>query len=114
MHLWLDDVRDPMAHVGPGWTWVKTADEAIAMLRTGRVSRASLDHDLSDKATACAATGRPMPRGERTGYTVVCWMEEHGIWPPDGVTCHSANPVGRARIMAVVDRHYFGKEVGDA
>lgn len=107
IRLWLDDERDPATFAeGAGWTWAKTADEAIDLLKTGRVSCASLDHDLSDKAAACAATGQALPRGERTGYTVACWMERHDVWPPFGVGCHSANPVGKERILAVVRRQY--------
>jgi hypothetical protein len=46
MKLWLDDVRHPWAHGCLGWTWAKTAEEAIAALVTGQVTQASLDHDL--------------------------------------------------------------------
>jgi hypothetical protein len=42
----------------------------------------------------------------KTGYDVVCWMEEHGMWPVDGITVHSMNPVGRARMEAAIRRHY--------
>lgn len=97
MKLWLDDIRDPAEHGRIGWTWVKTADEAIAALATGTVTEASLDHDLSVGATM----GTPAP-AERTGYTVVCWMEEHGVWPKDGVRVHSMNPVGRQRMLDVI------------
>lgn len=47
MNLWLDDIRDPHDHGAIGYTWVKTAEEAIAALKTGRVRFATLDHDLS-------------------------------------------------------------------
>lgn len=98
--LWLDDIRDPARHGCIGWTWVTTAAAAIDLLKTGRVQRASLDHDLNVEQTM------GMPSTEPTGYTVVCWMEEHDVWPPQGVTVHSQNPVGRARMRAAIDRHY--------
>lgn len=100
MKLWLDDVRDPVQHGRIGWIWVKTAEEAIDLLATGQVERASLDHDLSIRAT--------MGDWEKevTGYDVVCWMEEHGVWPPGGVEVHSMNPVGRTRMLAVIQRAY--------
>lgn len=101
MKLWLDDIRDPARMGWIGWTWVKTADEAIALLATGEVFEASLDHDLSVAATM----GMPAP-AERTGYTVVCWMEEHGVWPPGGVRVHSINPVGRRRMLDVIAKFY--------
>lgn len=103
MKLWLDDIRSPERFGCIGWTWVKTADEAIALLVTGEVTEASLDHDLTVEATL----GSPAP-DERTGYTVVCWMEEHGVWPCDGVVVHSLNPAGKARMQMAIDRHYRG------
>ena len=60
--LWLDDERDPrdwlpkirwMRGRPPedfeGWVWVKTAQEAIALIETGEVTIVSLDHDLGDE-----------------------------------------------------------------
>lgn len=104
MILWLDDVRPPWKHGYIGADWVKTADEAIALLNTGLVTFASLDHDLSEQATI----GQPAP-GEKTGYTVVCWMEEHNVWPINGVRVHSMNPAGRLRMQQVIDRAYRGR-----
>lgn len=97
--FWLDDLRDPARHGCIGWTWVKTADEAIALLATGRVREASLDHDLTIEQTLGQRSSEP------TGYTVVCWMEENGVWPPKGVRVHSQNPAGRARMEAVIRRY---------
>lgn len=102
MILWLDDIREPWKHGYPGAAWVKTADDAIALLQTGLVGFASLDHDLSEQAAA----GAPAT-GEKTGYTVACWLEEHTeFWPPDGVAVHSLNPAGRERMVGVIQRHY--------
>ncbi len=107
MKLWLDDVREPGA---VGWAWAKTAADAIDLLKTGEVTEASLDHDLGI-CDACLA--KPSTHAVReacphngTGYDVVCWMEEHGAWPVGGVTVHSANPVGAARMLAAISRHY--------
>ncbi len=96
MKLWLDDIRDPAKHGRIGWTWAKTYDEAIAALVTGDVVEASLDHDLTIQQTIGNADG------ERTGYDVVCWMEERGIYPRDGVHVHSMNPSGAARMRAAL------------
>lgn len=101
MNLWLDDIRDPAEHGCIGWTWARTAIEAIHYLNTGRVECASLDHDLSVDATL----GNPQ-FGELTGYSVVCWMEEYGVWPPGGVRVHSMNPVGRRRMQLVIAAAY--------
>lgn len=101
MKLWLDDIRPPWKHGCIGWEWAKTADDAIAMLKGGLITIASLDHDLSEQATM----GQPAP-GEKTGYTVVCWMEENNVWPEDGVRVHSMNPVGKARMQQVIYKQY--------
>lgn len=101
MTLWLDDIREPWKHGYIGCTWAKTADEAIAELKKGSVTFASLDHDLSEQATM----GNPGPN-EKTGYTVVCWMEENNVWPVDGIRVHSMNPAGKARMEAVIRKHY--------
>ena len=91
MRLWLDDCRP----APPGWAWAKTYGEAVALLETGEVTYASLDHDLADDVLA----------DEKTGYDVVLWMEQHDVWPRDGLDCHSMNPVGRARIEQVIRKH---------
>ena len=102
MTLWLDDIRKPHMHGYLGAEWAKTADEAIAILKTGRVRFASLDHDLSEMATI----GQP-EEGEKTGYTVVCWLEQNPqYWPPEGCRVHSMNPVGKAKMLTVIDAHY--------
>lgn len=101
MKLWLDDVRPPWKHGHIGWEWVKTSSEAIAHLKTGKVTEASLDHDLSEKATLGNW------RGEKTGYDVVLFLEQNPqLWPKDGVKVHSMNPAGRERMQAVIDKYY--------
>ena len=100
--LWLDDIRDPAKNGFAGATWVTTADEAIAGLQTREFEFASLDHDLSVEAML----GNPA-MDERTGYTVVCWLEEHPeYWPSLGVRVHSMNPVGRKKMLEVIHGHY--------
>ena len=118
MRLFLDDVRIPAQHGFIGAEWAKTYDEAIAMLKTGKVTFASLDHDIGacadcveknlhvgDMLTPETTFYNRCPH-EKTGYDVVCWMEENHVWPPEGVRVHSANPVGRARMQQVIDKHY--------
>lgn len=104
MILWLDDLREPWRYGFLGAEWAKTADEAIVLLRTGEVTFASLDHDLSIDDTM------GNPKGEKTGYTVVCWMEENNVWPKDGVDVHSMNPVGKKRMQSVIDHHYRSRK----
>lgn len=106
MRLWLDDVRDPANFGCVGWTWAKTADEAIAHLFSGVVERASLDHDLTPAQTL-PADGTIKTDGEKSGYDVVCWLEQNPqFWPTGGVEVHSQNPAGIQRMRQVVDKHY--------
>lgn len=93
MKIFLDDIR-----LGPqDWVTVHTVEETIKCLKTGKVSRLSLDHDLG-----IDEEGR-----ERTGYEVLCWIEwqviEHGFVPPI-LSIHSANPVGHKRMSQVIEK----------
>jgi hypothetical protein len=96
--LWLDDERDPNDsfirkefYSFPGMTWVKTAKDAIDLLRTGNVEYISFDHDLG-------------PEEAGTGSDVALWIAQQafhgnlselsGNW-----TVHSANPIGSGSII---------------
>jgi hypothetical protein len=84
MKVYLDDERAPPE----GWHRVYWPDEAIALLKTGRVTELSLNHDLGDDE-----------RG--TGYDVVLWIEEavitRGFVPPK-ISVHSANSSARQKM----------------
>ena len=88
MKLYLDDLRDPP---DASWTLIRTPAEAIALLRTGKVTEISFDHDLGIQ------DGR-----ELSGYEVLVWIEEqvqlHG-WDPPIMRVHSANPPGHERLL---------------
>ena len=130
MKLYLDDVRP----VPPGWVLAKTVPEAIELLKQG-VDEASLDHDLGlcDQCWEDAKTlANDNPKFKLnldfshkmawnhglasyascvhngTGYDLVCWMEEHDVWPAAKPTVHSANPVGAARMRQVIDKKFKG------
>jgi hypothetical protein len=97
--LWLDDVR-PCPYIG--WVWAKNYDEAIEILKTNKVRKCSLDHDLSFLQYA----NLHEPFFEKTGYDVVLWMEENNIWPEEPPVVHSHNPVGAHRMALVISDHY--------
>jgi len=59
MKVWLDDERPAPS----GWKHVYWPEEAIRLLRSGRVDEISLDHDLGDDRHG-------------TGNDVVLWIEE--------------------------------------
>lgn len=84
MKVFLDDIRKPPA----GWKLVKWPDEAIKLLKTGKVKEISLDHDLGDDE-----------RG--TGYDVVLWIEEQVVtnkFNPPKIKVHSANVSARKKM----------------
>jgi hypothetical protein len=99
MILWLDDVRDPSEYGWIGAVWAKTPDEAKELLLSGKITYASLDHDLTERATL------GWWDGEFTGYELVLWMEENKLWPPKGVGIHSHSVKGRARMEVVLKRN---------
>ena len=94
MRVFLDDVRE----APPGWVRTYTPEETIELLSTGEVAELSLDHDL----------GLDTPEAERTGYTVLAWLEREmgeGRWsfPLPRITIHSANPPGRLRMERAIE-----------
>jgi hypothetical protein len=84
MKVYLDDERN----TPEGWNRVFWADEAIELLKTGKVTDISLDHDLGDDE-----------RG--TGYDVVLWIEE-AVATTDFIApiinVHSANSSARYKM----------------
>lgn len=84
MRIFLDDERNP---TGLGWKIIRTAEEAIKLIKTGKVTEISFDHDLGQG---------------KSGYDVARFIEEGAfngnikriIW-----TVHSFNPVGSKNII---------------
>jgi hypothetical protein len=91
--LWLDDVRTPPDET---WTWVKTVDEAIGLMKTSDVTEASLDHDLGSDLD-----GNELPAGR----TLVYWMAENDVWPAEALSVHSANVVGVEYMVGMIERY---------
>ncbi len=84
MKVYLDDEREAPS----GWKRVFWPEEAIELLKTGKVDEISLDHDLGDDEHG-------------TGYDVVLWIEEavftKGFKPPK-MKVHSANLSARIKM----------------
>ena len=84
MKVYLDDERE----TPPGWRRVYWPEEAIELLKSGKVEEISLDHDLGDDEHG-------------TGYDVVLWIEEavftRGFKPPK-IKVHSANSSARMKM----------------
>lgn len=110
--LYLDDVRSPPDDT---WTVVRTAEEAKALLDdpTIDVEAASLDHDLGE-CDECANAFPPRGytvvtntcRHRMTGYDLVKWMAETGRWPRYKPAVHSANPAGKANMVALIEQRW--------
>ena len=89
MKLYLDDERIPPE----GWIHVRWPEEAIEILKTGKVTELSLDHDLGDDSHG-------------TGYDVILWIEEAvatGGFVAPRITVHSANPSARQKMEAGIN-----------
>lgn len=104
MKLYLDDQRPCPV----GWTLARTAAQAIGLLKTGRVTHASLDHDLKLEHYPENMGGKALDDGE-TGMAVVLWMQANDVWPAGGVKVHSLNPTGRVRMEAIIRDAYRGR-----
>ena len=100
MRVWLDDIR-PAPN---GWIHVKTAPECIELLKGGKVTHISLDHDL----------GMDNWVSPNNGYDVAKWIEENAYnGSLNKIKCrvHTQNPIGRKNIcMALQNAFRYWKE----
>ncbi|WP_152005936.1 cyclic-phosphate processing receiver domain-containing protein [Desulfoluna spongiiphila] len=84
MKVYLDDERETPRD----WKRVCWPEEAIELLKTGKVEEISLDHDLGDD-------------DHGTGYDVILWIEE-AVYTTDFkapvIKVHSANPSAREKM----------------
>lgn len=85
-HLLIDDIRTIYAD-----KTCRTYAEGIESLKEGGWDVLWLDHDLGE---------------EKTGYDIMCFLEENPKYLPGKIVCVSANPVGRKRIEQVIDKIY--------
>jgi hypothetical protein len=98
MKIYLDDIR---SNPYSDFISIKTAHEAIELIKTNQVTHISFDHDLG------------LPENG-TGYDVAKTIEELAFndqIKPIRWMIHSANPVGRtniARAMMSAER-YWGR-----
>lgn len=110
MKLYLDDVR---GLPDDSWTLARTAEEAKELLATGLVEYASLDHDLGE----CDECSKSFParayaivtqtcHHRMTGYDLVKWMALNDHWPKNKPSVHSANIVGKANMLAFIERYF--------
>lgn len=89
MKIYLDDERTPPN----GWKLVKTPKEVIKLLKRGKVTELSLDHDLGDD------------KNIGTGYDVLLWIEKQVYtknFKPPKIKVHSANISARNKMELAI------------
>lgn len=94
----IDDIRRFKDVFGLDYQSPKDDTEVVArdynagvqLLATNSWDELYLDHDLGDHS--------------KTGYDVMCWLEEHSNRLPPKVFFVSANPVGVERMKRVLER----------
>jgi len=95
LNIYLDDIREIPNHLEGLWIPIRTAEDVIYLLKKGVVKDMSLDHDL----------GKDYFGHERlNGYELLCYMERDNLWPKGKIYVHSANPVGREKMLAVLKK----------
>lgn len=89
--LLIDDLR-----VIPEATMIARTFEAgmYALKNEGPFDRLYLDHDLGDEDD------------KKTGYGIICFLEENPAFLPKEIVLVTANPVGRVKMQTVIDRLY--------
>jgi hypothetical protein len=90
----MDDIREVPKYLVGLWVPIRKVADVIYLLEKGVVNDLSLDHDMG-----CDQFGE-LP----TGYDLVCWMEREDVWPDGKISVHSANPVGRQKMLAVLEK----------
>jgi hypothetical protein len=98
MKVFLDDDyenRHPPEEDWANWVRVRTAEDAIKLLKTGLVEEISLDNDLGERFSE--------------GHTVLDWLEERIFTenfegPIPSIKIHSANSVRATQMRKIVDK----------
>ena len=72
----------------------RTYNAGIRALKRGPWDVLFLDHDFGDQD----------PR--KTGYGIICWLEENTQYLPKKIILVSMNPVGRKQMQVVINRLY--------
>jgi hypothetical protein len=94
MNVYFDDVRNAPDN---SWEIVREPEQLKDLLVAGVVQNLSLDHDLGEFGER--GNGRNI-----TGYDILTWMEETNHLPKGRIFIHSQNPVGRMKMLVVIQR----------
>lgn len=86
--LLIDDVRD----LKVATKVARTFESGLEALKEGGWDELYIDHDL----------GTTDP--QKTGYDLMCWLEQNPSFVPKKIRCISANAVGAARIQYLINK----------
>jgi hypothetical protein len=89
--LLIDDIRNL-----PADAVARTYDAGIALLKSQKWNILLLDHDLGDYKDG----------KERTGYDILCWLEEHPEYLPGGIVIVTDNASAYSRMKLVRKKLY--------
>jgi hypothetical protein len=97
--LWVDDLRPlPSDLQQDEWMITTSFHTAIVALETIDFKIVSLDHDIASF----------YGNREMTGYDIICWLvarKMENLHVPSNVLIHSANPVGKTNMAAMIDKY---------
>jgi hypothetical protein len=85
--LLIDDIRDLTADL-----IARSYEAGIFALKHHKWELLRLDHDLSSYVNGV----------EKTGYDVLCWLEQNPQHMPQQIELVTANPVGRLKMNALI------------
>ncbi len=98
--LLIDDLRTPsfiLKHYGYTVTDIATSYQTgIRQLENEQFDLLLLDHDIASWVDGI----------ERTGYHVLCWLEENPQHLPKKIVLVTSNPVGQQRMKDLIARLY--------
>lgn len=89
-HLLIDDLRNFNVD-----RTARNYDEGIKALQEEKWDVLWLDHDLGDPYSK-----------EKTGYDILCWLEENPEYLPGRIELVTSNPAGRDRMNLVLNKLY--------
>ncbi len=91
--LLIDDKREIKCDIV-----ARTFDKGIEELKENKISILYLDNDL----------GQIRKNGEKSGYKVLCWLEENPQYLPKEIILVTQNPVEKIRMSKLINKLYGG------
>jgi hypothetical protein len=107
IRVYVDDVRRP-SRAPEQWVIVRTAYEAVQLLRDHDVAELSLDHDFGVGDLREQGVSEDLLELVGEGYDVIRWLEqqlrgEQRDRVPEELNVHSANPVGTRQMIKGIE-----------